>query len=611
MKLFELKLSNYILAPIFLTMLVFVLLFNLNLDRLESVFYDYGIVATKELNPELEKFFYVNIDQVSSDYLGDFYPFSNQIFFNSLLNIIKNDPKAIVILNEFRNFNYEDKKQLNLIAELLNSFSQQGGRVVFKQKIDSWGMGDIPEEFKQMNFLPSIIHRDGNTFGHDSVTRRAVVSIGGNETLEFFIAKLLNGNLDQRLTRGDYYNEIADANFALLKFSKNAYLDQLSNDISFYKTISDNNLLENIKGKIVLIGTSIKSNSGDYKLIPGGKKISNLKVLSEIITNLSMEKTISMLPRWVSLLFALAVSLIMILIVFYKKPSTALIVFILTTVFIISLNFFVLSTSSYYLRVSETLIVCVVTYYLCTPFRSILENKRNFALREETRILKEVDELKRNFVSLMSHDLKTPVAKISSVVELLKIENQDRQIYEELSKIEKSTDQLNDFISSILDLTKMESSSLELDLKTVDLNKLVEKVCVNLGDQIKQNNIILTKNLDVLFPITIDEKLTVRVINNLLENAIKYSDKGSLVEITTLDMGDKIKLCVKDNGFGIDENEIKFVFEKFYRVKNDEIPGNGLGLYLVKYFVELMKGEITVTSSLGKGTEFTVFFKNS
>ena len=63
-------------------------------------------------------------------------------------------------------------------------------------------------------------------------------------------------------------------------------------------------------------------------------------------------------------------------------------------------------------------------------------------------------------------------------------------------------------------------------------------------------------------------------------------------------------MSIKDNGIGIDETEIKYVFEKFYRVKNDEVPGNGLGLYLVKYFVELMEGEIVVSSKLGVGTEF-------
>ena len=209
----------------------------------------------------------------------------------------------------------------------------------------------------------------------------------------------------------------------------------------------------------------------------------------------------------------------------------------------------------------------------------------------------------------MSHDLKTPVAKISSIVDLLKAENKDRQIYSELEKIEKTTFQLNDFISSILDLTKMESNKVQLNLKTVDLNKLVEKSTMIYADQILKNDIVLNKSLDVLFPITIDEELTMRVINNLLENAIKYSGKNSIVVISTKDTGDKVKLTVSDNGAGIEQKEIKYIFEKFYRIKNDETPGNGLGLYLVKYFVELMNGEINVSSKKGEGTEFIVTFK--
>ena len=167
----------------------------------------------------------------------------------------------------------------------------------------------------------------------------------------------------------------------------------------------------------------------------------------------------------------------------------------------------------------------------------------------------------------MSHDLKTPVAKISSVVDILKLENSDRKIFLELEKIENSTIQLNDFINSILDLTKMESNKLKINLKTVDLNKLVEKVYANLSEQASRHNIELKLNLDILFPITIDEKLGLRVINNLMENAIKYSGAGSTVEIETKDEGENVRLVVRDNGIGIPEKEIKYIFEKFYRVR--------------------------------------------
>ena len=70
-------------------------------------------------------------------------------------------------------------------------------------------------------------------------------------------------------------------------------------------------------------------------------------------------------------------------------------------------------------------------------------------------------------------------------------------------------------------------------------------------------------------------------------------------------------MIVKDNGVGIDKKDLKYIFQKFYRINNDQTPGNGLGLYLVKYFVELMRGEISVVSNRGEGTQFSVLFKNS
>ena len=243
----------------------------------------------------------------------------------------------------------------------------------------------------------------------------------------------------------------------------------------------------------------------------------------------------------------------------------------------------------------------IAAFYSSTPFRSIIENKRNFALKEESRILKEVEELKRNFVSLMSHDLKTLLLKIASVVEVLKMENSDRKILNELNMIDDSTSQLNDFISSILDLTKMETNDFGLKLASIDLNKIVERTVHQLRDMASRHNVQINFEPDVLFPITIDEKLMGRVINNILENGIKYSGAGSIITIKTEDAGDFVALTISDNGVGIDEKELKYIFEKFYRLKNDKIPGNGLGLYLVKYFVELMEGQIKVQSKVSEG----------
>jgi signal transduction histidine kinase len=514
-------------------------------------------------------------------------------------------------LPELRSFNKKDSNYLKKISNTLSTFERTGASVYFKQKIDSWGASEIPAELKGMSFYPSVLHQDSNVFGEDNITRRAVITISGNETLEYRISQLINPNIDRNQLLGSYYNEVADANFVLFKYSDNILKGDSVRSIPFYKTITSDDFLNSLKNKIVIVGTRFNSNSGDFKMAPGGFRVSKNELTAEIAASLSSGNTVKILSRFISFASAMIVSIIMIVSVFYTKPSNGIVIFIATTLFILFFSYMILGFTGYYFRVSETLLLGVITYYLCTPFRSILENKRNFVLREEARILKEVDELKRNFVSLMSHDLKTPVAKIASVVELLKLENHDRQIYMELEKIEQSTVQLNDFISSILDLTKMESSNFELNLMTVDLNKVVEKVSSSLGDQIVKNNIHFNKDLDVLFPITIDEDLTIRVINNLLENAIKYAGDGSIVKISTKDQGDMVELTVEDNGVGIDEKEVKYIFEKFYRVKNDLVSGNGLGLYLVKYFVELMNGEIQVLSKVGQGTKFSVFFKNS
>ena len=105
----------------------------------------------------------------------------------------------------------------------------------------------------------------------------------------------------------------------------------------------------------------------------------------------------------------------------------------------------------------------------------------------------------------------------------------------------------------------------------------------------------------------------VRVISNLIENAIKYSGEQSTITVNTWDDEKWVYVEIKDNGVGIAPEDLENIFEKFYRVKNDashKIKGTGLGLYLVKYFVELNGGQITAASTVGEGTTFTIKMKN-
>lgn len=264
---------------------------------------------------------------------------------------------------------------------------------------------------------------------------------------------------------------------------------------------------------------------------------------------------------------------------------------------------------------SAHLVVTVfVVYYIWIPFRAIGEYQRRYAIQEETKLLKQVEKLKQNFLSLMSHDLKTPVAKIAGVADNLYTQNSSNpDIREKSQLIIDSTKDLNKFISSILDLTKIESTNFGLNKTSKDINSIIENVIKDLNFSANQKKVQIKKQLAPLYPIEIDITLITRVISNLVENAIKYSGPGTIVSVDTWDDEKWVYIEIKDNGAGIPAEELSNIFEKFYRIKNDanhSIKGTGLGLYLVKYFVELHGGVISVDSIAGIETKFLVKLAN-
>lgn len=182
-----------------------------------------------------------------------------------------------------------------------------------------------------------------------------------------------------------------------------------------------------------------------------------------------------------------------------------------------------------------------------------------------------------------------------------------------LDNIVNSTKELNSFITSILDLTKIESQNLSINKESKDINKIIEGIVEKLRFESHQKQMELETELSPLYPIQIDVNLMNRVISNLVENAIKYAGKGKTVLVKTWDDADWVYIEVKDNGVGVSEEDILHIFDKFYRVKNDSthaIKGSGLGLYLVKYFIELHNGSISAQSTLGEGTSFIIKLKN-
>jgi signal transduction histidine kinase len=321
-----------------------------------------------------------------------------------------------------------------------------------------------------------------------------------------------------------------------------------------------------------------------------------------------------MLPRMVSNILAFLVAIALSILISKLKPKDGLIITLLVLASILIISYLLFVLMGIWLYTAHLVVTVFVVYYIWIPFRAIGEYQRRYAIQEETKLLKQVEKLKQNFLSLMSHDLKTPVAKIAGVADNLYTQNSGNpDIREKSQLIIDSTKELNKFISSILDLTKIESSNFGLSKASKDVNSIIEGVCKELQFSANQKQVQVKKELAPLYPIEIDVTLMTRVISNLVENSIKYSGIGSIVQVTTWDDDQWVYIQIKDNGVGIPAEELSNIFEKFYRIKNDanhSIKGTGLGLYLVKYFVELHGGTIDVESIAGIETKFLVKLVN-
>ncbi len=221
----------------------------------------------------------------------------------------------------------------------------------------------------------------------------------------------------------------------------------------------------------------------------------------------------------------------------------------------------------------------------------------------------EVEELKGNFMSLITHDLKTPVARIQGMAEILSRTGGDPKV---VTEILGSTDELNRFITSILELAKIESNHVKVFKQSKDVNKVIEDCIHKFDFQALQKKIQVRTSLEPLFPIMIDAPLIAKVMSNLIDNAIKYSPEGASISICSRESvkhPDFIEVEIADTGHGIGTKDLENLFSKFYRPKNDitlMTKGTGLGLYLSRYFVALHNGRITVESETDKGSKFTI-----
>jgi signal transduction histidine kinase len=226
-------------------------------------------------------------------------------------------------------------------------------------------------------------------------------------------------------------------------------------------------------------------------------------------------------------------------------------------------------------------------------------------------------QAKSNFVSNVSHELKTPLSLLSlfsEILELGRVKNDEKKL-EYYRIIRHESLRLNKMIDNILDFSKIEAGRKTYNFANRDLTEVIESVLASYRYQIANSGFdVQTKLQPDLPPVSIDRDAMAQAISNLLDNAIKYSGKVKQVSIATKTLGSNLSIEIADRGIGIPRAEQAKIFDKFYRVGNGlvhDVKGSGLGLSLVKHIVEAHNGTISVESDVGTGSRFTILLPST
>lgn len=607
--------------PLLFTLLFVFIIFQYPFSSLESVLYD--VRVKYDLKDESQNVIIVTLDDESDQFLGEFYPYSYRSHLLALNQLMKTNASFLAYDIDFQEPTTE-KEQIGLLrfSDLLLSYIKSGGNIAFGTKFGP----STYSPFQSSNFprFPSLVPKDDDYFAKDGVVRRLLLNKGGEKSLALHMAnehQRMQGKkpLEVKSILGSEYIREDDSTMALFRYKARPLEGESPFlTIPFHRIVVGNFPQEFFDNKMVIIGSQyITKTERDYLVTPFHKEemAPRLNILAAQIMALINNNTIYMIPKHITYLFAVLIAIFLSITIARVNPTRGLIMALLVMFSIFFLGYFLFILFGIWVYLAHMILSVFVVYYILVPFRAIAEYQRRYAIQEETKMLKKVESLKQNFISLMSHDLKTPVAKIVGQADALIRLNNNRnpEMTKSINYIIESTKELNTFITSILDLTKIESRNISLDMSSKDINGILENVIKKLELQASLQKIGLKFESQPLFPIQVDVTLIIRVFSNLIENGIKYAGEGSTIIVKTWDDPSWVYIEISDNGVGIAEADLEYIFEKFYRVKNDtshKVKGTGLGLYLVKYFVELHGGVISVSSQMGVGTIFLIKLKN-
>ena len=269
-----------------------------------------------------------------------------------------------------------------------------------------------------------------------------------------------------------------------------------------------------------------------------------------------------------------------------------------------------------YLAIIVIVLVLIALFFLYRLVRLKINTNKSLSEKNE-QIQTQIMELnalnieKNEMIEIVAHDLKNPLTSALSISELLKSEKITEDQREYLSYIKKSLNRMNSLVAKILEIKVLESSSFKTNYSNVDLKQVTEQVISALKIQSDNKKIRIVADLDEVVAF-LDRSLIVQIIDNLLSNAIKFSNHNTKVHVSLKEENQTIRFEIDDEGPGIMEEDKPKLFQKFQKLHAQPTGGEsstGLGLSIVKKYVEAMKGKVWCESEFGKGARFIVEFK--
>lgn len=537
-------------------------------------------------------------------------------------SVLKDSPEALVYITPLLKSGSNDEEAGRALSApggpesdaraLATTLSQSGiayqitDRLFLKGEVAE---NKLPPPFQDIPLLPGPKTADSNLFAKDGVTRRVLIDYQGELLGHALLASRFNPEVGALSNiRGSF--DVYETQQLMIDFQSTGTYPVTKFEDFIRQTVEPGRF----KGKLVLIGDDLGKSLKAYVRTPFSRDASAM-TLVEMHANMFDTFIKNSAPRaapdWLDLLLTGLVSIFTVHVVLTMRPLKGIGLLLVGTLAVSLFGFLFFWPAGIMIQMSHPLLAIFLCYYFFIPYRLIIENRRSWELQQKHHLLSQVEELKTNFISMMSHDLKTPIARILGMTDLISKDASPLSPHqrEALDHVRSSSDDLLRVINSILNYAQIESQGVQLHLQSRDINQILMEVVKKHEFLSKVKHIQVITELEPLFPIQVDPDLMRQIFSNLIENAIKYSPENSKVLISSEEVDGMIRIQIADQGAGISAEDQPHIFMKFFRSSNAKaspIKGSGLGLYLAKYFVELHQGRILVESSLGQGSTFTV-----